>query len=53
VVPWSEVKSPREREKEIGTEAYACPNRGCDYFDIREPARMPIVKRVRNFIVRS
>jgi hypothetical protein len=52
VVPWSEVESPREREKETDTEAHACPNRRCDYFEIRELARMPIAERVRNFLVR-
>jgi hypothetical protein len=36
VVPWSEVKNPQERKKETNTEAHACPNRGRDYFEIRD-----------------
>jgi transposase-like protein len=36
VIPWSEIKSPRGRKKEIDTEGHACPNRECDYFDIRD-----------------
>jgi IS1 family transposase len=36
VIPWSEIKSPRGRKKEIDTEGHACPNRKCDYFDIRD-----------------
>jgi hypothetical protein len=36
VIPWSEIKSPRGRKKKIDTEGQACPNRDCDYFDIRD-----------------
>ncbi|MCP4599798.1 MAG: hypothetical protein GY847_04530 [Proteobacteria bacterium] len=46
VIPWSEIKSlrgrplvlwPRDKgKKKIDTEGYACPNRDCDYVDIRE-----------------
>lgn len=38
VVPWSEMKSPRGREKRVDTRGYACLNIWCAYFGVTDPA---------------
>lgn len=32
IIPWSDVRSPRGRKKQIDTSHYACLNRDCHYF---------------------
>ena len=38
VVPYVQRKSPRGRKKHIDTRGQACPNSGCDYREITDPA---------------
>jgi hypothetical protein len=36
VKPWHELKSQRGRPKQIRTEGFACTNKSCDYFGVKE-----------------
>ena len=36
VIPWSEIRSPRGRKKRIDTSGYACLNKDCHYFAVRD-----------------
>ena len=36
VIPWPERKSRRGAPKRITTQGFACPNRGCDYYQITD-----------------
>src|SRR5437868_4625446 len=36
VRPWRELKSSRGRPKQVPTEGFACANRGCEYYGIKD-----------------
>ena len=53
VIPWSQVKSPRGRKKQVDTKGHACLNPLCAYFGIADPTIHALVSNGRRGINRD
>jgi hypothetical protein len=56
VAPWSSKKSKQGRRKQLSTEGYACLNRSCPYFGVRDEAVHALVgngKRSKDWNIRN
>jgi IS1 family transposase len=53
VIPWSQVKSPRGRKKQVDTSGHACLNPLCAYFGIADPTIHALVSNGKRGINRD